>query len=905
MRFEVLGPLRVQRDDETIPLTSGRQRALLANLLIAAGNVVPTDRLIDAIWGDALPANPANTLQHGVAQLRKLLEPGRSRSDPPRVIISEGAGYRLDLNGHTADMEQFQAALDSGREALEGGEARRAVDILTAALAVWRGPAYADFTYADFARAESERLDELRIQGRELLVDARSVAGGPASVVADLEGLVVEYPYREGLWSRLMQALYQTGRQAEALRVYAQAGRVLGDELGIEPSLELQELEEQILLHDPSLAPTQPRSPRHNLPAVKTSFIGREKTLDQVLQYLRTARLTTLLGPGGSGKTRLAIEAAHRSVDGFADGVWLVRLDDLADGELLVATVGSVVGMPEDRDKAVIETLTDHLAERRSLLILDNCEHLIEAVAALADALLAACPSLVILTTSQEALNVTGEQRLVVPPLGLPGEQGSPFDDLETVAAVELFLERASATNPDIDHSPASIAAISNIVQALDGMPLAIELAAARTDLLAPVEIARRLADRFEILDSGPRDVPRRQRTLHNTVEWSVGLLNPSERSCFARLSVFSGGFDIEAAAAVTGTDAAAALTMLGRLVQRSLVNRQPSVGGEPRFRLLETLRIHGTIGLERRADLDGTRDLHLDHYAERTLRYDEELSGSRQMAAYEALVADQDNLRAAMRWSIESGRQAPGMRIAARAGRFWDWRGSLAEALTWTNRFLDAVSDESVPDYSLVVAWAGYFAWELGDGDRSRDLVARAKRIATEQGNDHSRAVALSGQALHARVGGRAAEAVRLNDEVRRISAQIGELWLAAWADNHDGLSLLGVGDIDGAEEAGQASLSGFRDLGDRRASGWALTVLAQVAHARGDYPRVIELADEAMRVSRQVGDGRNAAWALELAAEAARASGDEAQARRFEADAADLLRERGMPESPWRRST
>ena len=280
----------------------GASGALLANLLIAAGDAVPADRLIDAVWGDALPSNPANTLQHGVAQLRKLLEPGRTRSDPPQVLISEGAGYRLDLDGHAADMDEFSVAVDSGREALERGDARRAVKVLSAALAVWRGPAYADFAYADFARAESERPDELRIQCRELLVDARSAATGPESVIADLEGLVVEYPYREGLWSRLMRVLYQTGRQAEALRVYADAGRVLGDELGIAPSTELQELEEQILLQDPSLASAQRRAPRHNLPAVTTSLIGRAETLAQVLDFLETARLTTLLGPGRVGQ---------------------------------------------------------------------------------------------------------------------------------------------------------------------------------------------------------------------------------------------------------------------------------------------------------------------------------------------------------------------------------------------------------------------------------------------------------------------------------------------------------------------------------------------------------------------------------------------------------------------------
>ena len=273
-----------------------------------------------------------------------------------------------------------------------------------------------------------------------------------------------------------------------------------------------------------------------------------------MIEYVGAGRLTTMLGPGGSGKTRLAIEAAHLLLGSYPDGVWLVRLDDLADAELLVATIGAVVGMPENRDKAVIETLADHLADAQTLLVLDNCEHLVESVATLVDTLLAACPSLVVLATSQDALNVAGEQRFPLPPLGLPNDVDIPFDDLETVPAVALFLARAAAINPGLDTSAATIAAVSNIVDALDGIPLAIELAAARTDLLTPAEIARRLADRFEILGAGPRDAPQRQQTLRDTVEWSYGLLDADEQAFFTALSVFSGGFDVAAAAAITKT---------------------------------------------------------------------------------------------------------------------------------------------------------------------------------------------------------------------------------------------------------------------------------------------------------------------------------------------------------------
>lgn len=904
MRFEVLGPLRIQDEGAPLPLTSGRQRALLANLLIADGDTVPTDRLIDAVWGEDLPSNPANTLQHGVAQLRKLIEPGRTRNDPPAVLISEGAGYRLDLRGHSFDLVEFQDLLNRGRGFLDEGAAGAAFEQFTQALALWRGPAYDDFAYSDFARAESERLEELRVQCRELMVDALGEASGPDSVIADLEGLVVEFPYREGLWARLMRALYQIGRQADALRVYGRASRALGDELGIEPSAALRHLEEQILLQDPSLAPAERRAVRHNLPTPATSLIGRVDDLERVLGFLRTARLTTLLGPGGSGKTRLAIEAARRMVDEFDDGVWLVRLDDLLDPELLAATVGAVAGMPEDRDRVVIETLSSFLADRRALLILDNCEHLIDAVADLADTLLAECPSLVLLATSQEALNVTGEQRAPVPPLQLPGDIGSPFDDIEVVPAVQLFLERASAINPDLDRSPAAVAAAANIVRALDGIPLAIELAAARTDLLSPAEIARRLADRFEILDAGPRDAPQRQRTLRDAVDWSYGLLDAAEQAFFKRLAVFAGCLDAAAAAAVAETSEDDALAMIARLAQRSLVNRQPTVAGESRYRLLETLRIFGTELLSTDGELSGARDLHLEHFAEKTQRMDDELAGANQAAAFATLLSDQDNLRAAMAWSLESGNLAPGVRLVARTGRFWDWHGSLAEAVTWANRFLDADPAEDLADLALLVGWAAYFVWELGDEERALDLADRAVRIAAEQGDIFGRAVVSTFGAVHARVRGDDAEAVRIAGEIRDVAGATDNGWLAAWADNHDGLALLGLGDIDRAEAAAQSSLRGFRDLGDLRATGWALTVLAQVAHARADLPKVVELAGKAARLSSDSGDGRNAAWALELAAEAAAALGDESESARFASYAAALLKERGVPVSPWHRA-
>ena len=905
MRFEVLGPLQIARDGAVLALTSRRQVALLANLLVADGKAVPAESLIEAVWGHDLPSDPTNTLQHAISQLRKLLEPERRPREAATVLISIGSGYRLDLSGHEFDAIEFSAGIERTQQLLDSGQVDEAQTTIDSALALWRGEAYADVAYEDYARPESERLAELRANARELRVVVALAQQGPEAAIPELESLVAEYPYREALWGRLMKALYQSGRQADALRVYRDAARVLGDELGIEPSPELQQLEDQILLQDPSLARQRAERPQHNLPATASSLIGRDDVVDQYLEQASASRLLTLLGPGGSGKTRLALEIGNQSIEKFADGVWLVRFDNLNDPALLVGYVGAAVGMPEDPDHAPIDTLIEYLSARHVMLILDNCEHLLEQVADLTNRLLLACPRLSIVATSQVALGVTGEQRLVVPPLRLPTEADLPFDDLEASPAVQLFLERALSVDPNLDVSGPSMAAIANIVQRLDGIPLAIELAAARSSVLTPSELARLLLDHFDELGEGPRDSPARQRTLRNVIEWSFDLLDETERGFFVRLAAFSGGFDVRAVAAVTETSESSAIGMIGRLVERSVVTRQPSVHGTSRYRLLETVRQFAADQLKAEGNYPEVRDLHLDHFSQRAVELDADLMSQRQLAAFAQFVADEDNLRAAMSWSLSSGRTEPGVRLAARSGRFWDWRGSLAEGTTWTSRFIEAAGSSNLEDLAFLTTWAGYFAWELGDRDQSFELLAKGQAHARKHGDQYGYLASLSGMALHARVRGDHAAAVAFGAELREGADEQRDPWLVAWTYNHDSLSLVELADLDAAQVAAEYSLQGFRDLGDERASGWALTGLAQVWLQRGEFAKASEVAQQAAKLSQRMGDGRNAVWALEIAAEASRSAGNEVRALGYEADASLLLQERGMPISPWRRLT
>lgn len=919
----MLGPVEIERDGELAPLTSHRQRAVLAMLLMAEGRTVSVERLIEGVWGEDLPANPTNTLQHAVAQIRKALEPGRARSEPPTTVVSTEGGYRLPLDDHALDAADFEAAIERAEALCASGDIDAAVAELTDGLGLWRGTAYAEFEADGFADGESRRLAERYRVGQELLVDARLAASGPQAVVAELEALVAEHPHREALWARLMTSLYQSGRQAEALRTYQRAATSLGEELGILPSPALQALEQQILLQDPELdaAPTVPATaavtttarPRHNLPALTTSLIGREEELTTLLGALEVNRLVTILGPGGSGKTRLALEAAQQlasipSSKVGADGIWMVRLDDLNDPSLLAPSVGAALGMPESGTQEVIETIVAHIGMRRILLVLDNCEHLLDAASDLVHQLITSCPEAAVLATSQAPLRLSGEQRMTLPPLALPGDEGSPFAELEASAAVRLFIERAAGLGAD-DIVGVELNAVANIVRALDGIPLAIELAAARTDLLSPTEIAQLLADRFDLLTDGPRDAPRRQRTLRDTVAWSHGLLDDDGQLFFARLAVFSGGFDAEAAAAVTELDPASARALIGRLTGRSLLTRETVPGARSRFRMLETLRQFGLELIETNGERTPLRRRHAEFFADRAFRLDQDLMGPDQAIAFASYIADEDNLRAAMAWSLEVGRDdadrwVPGVRIAARSSRFWDWRGSLAEANTWLGRLARAVTDETIADLPVVVSWLAYFTAELGDEEQAQAQADRAGRLADDQGDPYAQAMVESGNALYARLRGDPGGAIAAADRVRALGTAQGDRWVSAWADNHDALAYLAAGDREAATRVAERSHVGFSELGDQRATGWALTVLAQVALERGDHEQARGQACQAVSVSIGAGDGRNAAWASELAAAAARAGGDKDGAAELDEQAKALLAARGMPRSPWHRS-
>lgn len=874
-------------------------------LLTAAGRTVTHDALIDGVWGDDLPADPQNTLQHAIAQLRKLIEPGRRPRDPAKILVSDDAGYRLNVG--TAGESDFDAArftqqLDAARGFVAAGNADLALGALDEGLSMWRGVAYGDVTDVAVVDAERQRLTELQAEARELRVSALEVVAGAEAAIAELETLVGEYPHRESLWHRLMTALYGTFRQADALRVYRRASDHLA-ELGLEPGPELRELEQLVLLQDPSLAAPKPVA-RHNLPAPVSSLVGRAADVAAVVSLLDQSRLVTLMGPGGSGKTTLALAAAHelvatasRHVD---DGAWLVRLDQLSDRALVAPTIGEALSMPEVGSQEVSHTLATYIGQRRALLLLDNCEHVADSVGELVSGLLDACPALTVLATTQVALEVSAEHRFQVTPLSLESVGG------ERAPAVQLFIERGLRVDAGATlQAPTeeTLALVAEIVGLLDGLPLAVELAAAGLDLSTPREVRDLMLEHAAPDVAGPRNAPQRQRSLRAVFDWSYALLDAADQAFMCRMAVFAGSFDIAAAALLGAVDEHEARIALRRLVARSLIQRVPG-SDPPRFRILQTLRAFGR-GMLGAAEREALELRHAQWCADEAVRCEQELMTSQQLLAYRRLASDRGNHRAAMRWALEHADEGLelGVRIASHLTRFWDWTGELAEANTWIGRFVAAAGDRrDIEDLSRLLAWQAFFASELGDAKLARAGHDAAVELAAARGDAETLMVIASANAVQARFDGDLEASLRHGSALRERAAALDEAWFVALADNLNSLAHLELGDLEAAHDRAVDSQRGFEECGDTRAVGWALTAMAQIALAAGEVDQAHELAASAAQLSAVSGDGRNAAWAKQLAAAAARRDGADEDATRLEAEAEQLLSARGMAASPFR---
>jgi predicted ATPase/DNA-binding SARP family transcriptional activator len=807
VRFGVLGPLAVwTAAGASVAVPEAKVRVLLAALLAREGEPVSADRLLLDLWGDDLPANPLGALQTKVSRLRRAIG--------PELVESGPAGYRLRAE---VDAAEFARLLSSAQDA----PSRARADLLTRALKLWRGPAFAEFADEDFARPVGHRLAEQRLVAAELLAETRLALGDASAALAGLAELVETHPLRERLRAAQLRALYLSGQQAQALSGYAELRRRLVDELGADPGPDLTALHESMLRQDPGLRVAA--RPRTNLPAALTDLIGREHAIRTVRGLLAAHRLVTLTGPGGVGKTSLALAAAEDTT-GFPDGIWLVDLaaETGTPAADVAETVAQVLQVHEDAAGGLRTHLAAALRDQRLLLVLDNCEHVLTPVADLVAHLLRAAPGLRVLATSREPLGVPGERLEAVPPL-------APAD------AVRLLTARAEAAGADL--STADPDTLAALCLRLDGLPLALELAAARLRLLDPPSLLSRVDDRFRLLTTGGRLAPPRQRTLRAVIDWSWDLLTEPERILLRRLAVHGEGSTLTAAETVSADESLPAedvLDVLSRLVDRSLV----VVAEGPRYRLLESIGDYARTRLTEAGEQADLQARHLDHYLD--LAAQARLRDGAARDWLPRLDRESANLRHAMDTAVGTADLDRALRLVHALGWYWFLRGRLSEAERQLERALSLPGEHPLRD--PVSAWlTGFVLLRRGGTD------ATARRAATRQSTMESEASWFLGLCLFVTGGDLAASATRLS----AVSTQ--EPWLRAAGQAITAFQHITRGELAAARGQAAEALTVFDALGDAWGRSQASHVLASLAEITGDYARAVALRTAALDLAQQ----------------------------------------------------
>ncbi|WP_280233440.1 BTAD domain-containing putative transcriptional regulator [Nocardia cyriacigeorgica] len=867
MRFGVLGPLTVWAADGTVvPVPEKKVRTLLAILLLGPGRVVSADRLIDGIWGTQVPARPDGALQTLVSRLRRAL--GAAGSG---LVVRRANGYLLDIAADAVDAGRFLTAVEAARQA---GEPRQRVAGFVDALAQWRGDAFADIADEPLALSTVTRLNEQRLLVLEELADTRLLLGEYGALAAELPDLVEQHPLRERLRATQMRALHGAGRVAEALAVFRDVRRRLDTELGLEPGPALTELHEQILRADPAALPAAPIpaeiTPRTNLPAPTTDLIGRRSDLAHVRALLSTERLVTLAGPGGVGKTRLAVAAASETSHDYAHGVRLVELGGhtVANEEIdgLADIVAAALGIRDDAlipDRPALSSqdrMVQALRDRELLIVLDNCEHVIGAVAALVRLLLDRAPTVRVLATSREPLGIAGESLWQVQPLDVPAP-GASLEAVLRSGAVRLFAERAAAAVPGFVLDADNAAAVATVCRRMDGLPLALELASTRVRVLGPERLAERLDDRFGLLTGGRRDAPPRQQTLRAVIDWSWELLTAAEQTVLRRLAIHADGCTLDAAeqlCAGAGVSSVEVLDLLARLVDRSLV--VVTHDGEPRYRLLESI---GAYGIERlrgypaaepyRTEYDRLRYAHAAHYTDFAEQAATHLRGPRQRYWLDRLDAESANLRRALDTATDSGDATLAQRLTLALTWYWFLRGRLGEARRSITRALAVPEPAAAADSprARLAVWRAAMALLAGEGAASTDAGTPLRLFDALAPDERAGPGWFLGYAVT--MFGVMDDAVQIIDRVLDEIPAGDDSWTTAAAHTVRAIQRYSRGELDAARIDAEQAMILFGDEHWGRLQ--ATAVLGRLHEIRGEYGEAEARYRAGVRIAEDLG--------------------------------------------------
>jgi predicted ATPase/DNA-binding SARP family transcriptional activator/DNA-binding CsgD family transcriptional regulator/Tfp pilus assembly protein PilF len=953
LRIWLLGSFRVSVGSRSI----GEQewhlrkvRSLIKVLALSPGNRLHREQAMELLWPDLAPKAALNNLHYALHVARRAIEPSAldsSSAGTSRYVRLRGEQLTLCPDSPLwVDVEAFEQAAVTARRAMEPQAFRAAIDL-------YAGELLPQDRYEGW-------VEERRAQLKELYLSLLSTLGALyeerkefGEAIEALSRVVAEEQTHERAHLGIMRLYALLGRRREALSQYEHLREALLKNVGTEPEAATTSVQQQIWAGtfpsaDSPSADLPARvgearsasgapSRRHNLPLERTSFVGRERERLEVKRLLAMTRLLTLTGAGGCGKTRLALKVATDLVGAYPDGVWLVDLAPLADAELVPQAVAQTLGVREQPGRPLTETLEDALRTRKMLLVVDNCEHLIEAVVGLVDTILDSCPSLRVLATSRETLSAAGEVAWVVPSLTVPGAcQGEAYTPqvLEAYESVRLFVERACQRDPSFVLTSRNGQAVAQVCRRLEGIPLAIELAAGRMGMLSAEQLTLRLEDSLKVLTGG-RTADPRHRTLRATLEWSHELLSEPERVLFRRLSVFAGGWTLEAAEEVCsgeGIEQDDVLELLSELMDKSLAVTEAGEEGVPRFRMLEPVRQYGQ---ERLKEESGKAERLPEHHAQYYLALAEEaepeLEGADQIRWMDRLETEHDNLRAALSWAFKGGQAELGLRLAGALRLFWVGRSHYSEGRRWYEEGLKRGDSASQSVRANALVGAGFFMaslgdlelaiepleeslalyrqvgdrrgatclrllgtimFELGNWERAEALLEEGLVLARESGSIRDTCNALSTLAYMAACRGDLERAKALGEESLAVAREAGDTTAASLASNYLAVTAMLGGDYERAQAQFEATLETTRITGNRKGQATALNNLGLVALCRGAYARAAKLSSESLRLSEESLDHQLVTWSLDALAAVWGQQGHVGRAARLWG-AAEVLRE------------